>query len=216
MTITRKIDIEIFVCVGALILVGGFTMWKNKNAQRAQLAMPIVASNALSSILTVPTPVPQTTTISQPSPDGKKKLVMKTTREKKNILSYEFTTTDGSGENIQPVFSTTVEASMSASEGLGIPFNTWSPDDKYVFIQKNDGDALVFKATGEQIIPDHLYLDARDIFDSGKRTDMYHVTTGWASPTLLIINTVKEDGTKGSSYWFEVPSKAIIQLSSQF
>jgi len=105
---------------------------------------------------------------------------------------------------------------VPASEGMSIPFNTWSPDDKYVFIQKNNGDALVFSATGEDISEGQKYIGIKDIFNGTERADYYHETTGWASPTLLIVNTVRADNKKGSSYWFEIPSKAIIQLSSQF
>lgn len=217
MTVAKKIDIEVIICISALIAVSSFSVLRAKNFGAGQLSRAIIASNILNTTVPVVTnPVLQVDTASQPTPDGKKKLVMEATHNRRNSVTYVFTTTDGSGGSLAPLFTTTVQASQSASEALSIPFNAWSPDNKYVFIQKNDGDALVFKATGEEIIPGHQYFDVRDLFTVTPRKDTYHETTGWASETLLIINTISENGTKGSSYWLEIPSKAVIQLSSQF
>lgn len=214
MTTKQKVGIDILICVSAIILVSGYSVWRVKRSD--QLSKVIVAGNTVrATVPVVSNPVLQTDIASQPTPDGKKKLLMEATH-KKDTSTYVFTTTDGSGGNLQPLFSKTVQASASASEGMSIPFNSWSPDNKYLFIQKNDGDAMVFKATGEEIVPGQLYFDVRDLFSAAGRKDTYEVTTGWASPTLLIVNTTTPDNTKGSSYWFEVPSKAIIQLSSQF
>lgn len=214
MTTKQKVSIDILICVSAIILVSGYSVWRVKRSD--QLSKVIVAGNTVrTTVPVVSNPVLQTDIASQPTPDGKKKLLMEATH-KKDTSTYVFTTSDGSDGAIQPLFTEVVQASASASEGMNIPFNSWSPDNKYLFIQKNDGDALVFKATGEEIVPGQHYLDVRDLFSAAGKKDTYHETTGWASPTLLIVNTTTPDNTKGSSYWFEVPSKAIIQLSSQF
>ncbi|MEK7140972.1 MAG: hypothetical protein AAB800_00320 [Patescibacteria group bacterium] len=216
MTITRTLKTELYICSFILIVFTGFSLWRAKNANPDHLSKVIIAGETVRTDIPVVTnPILKVDTASQPTPDGKKKLLMEATHKKDNS-TYVFTTSDGSGGNIQPLFTTTVQASASASEGLSIPFNTWSPDNKYLFIQKNDGNAWVFNATGEEIIPGQRYFDVKDLFSAAGRKDTYEVTTGWASPTLLIVNTRTPDDTKGSSYWFEVPSKAIIQLSSQF
>lgn len=217
MTTTLKRNIEVFLCISAIIAVSGFSIWQVNRANSGQLSNVIVAGYTAPAA-TAPvtsTPAPKIDMASQPTPDGKKKLLMEATH-KKDTSTYVFTTSDGSGGNIQPLFTTTIQASASATAGLNIPFNTWSPDNKYVFIQKNDGNAWVFNATGEEIVPGQKYLDVKDLFNAAGKKDTYKETTGWASPTLLIINTLAPDNTKGSSYWFEVPSKAIIQLSSSF
>src|SRR5581483_10289178 len=181
--------------------------------KQAHLKAPIIAGSNSSQML-APTIIPalHVETATQPSPDGTHELVLKTTHTSNSILSYILTATDATGNNAQTIYT----ASSSASEAWSIPFNTWSPDDTYVFIQKADGDALVFDASGKEIVPGQMFLDVGSVFSAGGRTDSYHETTGWASPTLLIINTTKSDNTKSSSYWFEVPTQAIIQLSSQF
>ncbi len=119
---------------------------------------------------------------------------------------------DGSSTNEYALYT----AKVQNPDNLSIPFNTWSPDNKYLFIQKNENGALVFKASGESITSDQTFFDVGDIFKDKVKNVVPKVVTGWASLTLLIVNTVKEDHTKGPSYWFEVPSQAIIQLSSQF
>lgn len=217
MTTTLKRNMEVFICMSAIIAVSGFSVWRVNRANSGQLSNVIVAGYTAptATVPVVSTPAQKIDMASQPTPDGKKKLLMEATH-KKDISTYVFTTSDGSGDNIQPLFTTTIQASASATAGLNIPFNTWSPDNKYLFIQTSDGNAWVFNATGEEIVPGQLYFDVRDLFNAAEKKDIYEVTTGWASPTLLIINTRAPDNTKGSSYWFEVPSKAIIQLSSSF
>ena len=156
--------------------------------------------------------LPKVETISQPSPNGKNYLVMKTTNNADKSRTVEFTTTDESGENIKEIFYTIT----NEAEKFKIPFNTWSPDNKYVFILKNENQALLFKANGEQVLQDQQYLDIKIIFEEKIKDDIYKEVTGWASNTLLIVNSVKTDGSQSASYWFEVPSKAIIQLSSRY
>lgn len=214
MTIRHQIELETISFILFAAFLGSFFAWRSNqnNQQHIHLTVPIVENNTTQNIIT-PTVIPTISveTTSQISPDGTKKLSMKATNNPDGTHSYVFTTADGSGSNEQQIYST----KLNKPETMNIPFNTWSPDNQYVFIQKN-GDALVFKATGEPITTDQTYLDVQDIFNQQNRKDTYKEVTGWASQTLLIVNTVNPDNTKGSSYWFEVPSKAIIQLSSQF
>ena len=210
MKLTWKTDVEILAGVLLVAVASSFFVWHGaNNSQPIQLSNPIVAdAQTEGNDTNIPL---QVDNASQITPDGTKKLVMKTTYNKDGSLFYVFTTTDGSGENEQPLYATT-----SASANFRLPFNAWSPDNKYVFIEKTNGDALVFDASGEDIVEGQKYLDVENLFIAAGKKDMYKVTTGWASPTLLIINTTTPENKKGSSYWFEVPSKAIIQLSSEF
>jgi hypothetical protein len=147
----------------------------------------------------------------QPSPDGKVELLMQVTHNSSGTTDYVFTSMDSNEENQTQVFTT------SFSDGsYEIPFNSWSPDDKYFIIQKDTGEALVFTKTGKDITAAEQFLDVKEIFLQKKRPDIYNKVTGWASANLLIIQTVTAEGKKGRSYWFEVPSKAIIGLSGDF
>lgn len=153
---------------------------------------------------------PKEETTMQPSPDGKKKLVMKTTRINDQLNEYTLLTMDKDESNKKLFFTERL-----LGQEFRIPFNTWSPDNKYFFIEKGS-DALVYKESGENITPSGQFIDIKEVFSQTERSDQYKITTGWASPTLLIVNTVTKDGNNGNSYWFEVPSKVIIQLFGQW
>lgn len=215
MTRRHQIELESVSFILIAIFSASFFVWKSNHNFQQQFYSdtPVIAENTFPKIV-APTlnPVLKIETSSQISPDGTRKLAMKKTHNTDGTLTYLFTVTDGTGSNEHEIYTTKSEG----SENLNIPFNAWSPDDKYVFIQKNESDALVFKATGEPIIKDQEYFDVGDLFKEKIKNVTPTLVTGWASETLLIVNTQKEDATKGPSYWFEVPSKAIIQLSSAF
>lgn len=158
----------------------------------------------------IPTQPPSDYIETQPSPDGSVKIIMHA-KPTTTGTEYTFTTMEDDGNNPHQLYQ------ITQPEGtFSLPFNAWSPDNAYVFIQKNTGEAYVFTRTGSPIIPDERFFDVREIYSGSERGSRYSTVTGWASPTLLIIRTVNPDGSKGSSYWFEVPSKAIIQLSGDF
>lgn len=215
MTTRHIIELEVVPFIIIAAFLSTFLVWQsNKNIQEQfHVSLPILAENKTQTVIS-PTfnPILKIDSASQVSPDGSKKLVMKTTHNTDGTLTYLFTTTDGLGTNEQQLYTTKIKR----PENMSVPFNAWSPDNKYVFIKKNDNDALIFKATGEPIASGEAYLTVLDVFTERIKKDTISDVTGWASPTLLIINTTTLENTKGSSYWFEVPSKAIIQLASQF
>lgn len=215
MTARQKLSLEGIVFVSFAVFMGSFFV--RRNNQHFQNILQ--ASSPSSSGIKIPkvitpslNPVSKIETAAQISPDGTKKLNMKKTSKTDGTSDYVFTVTDGSGENGHEIYT----ATLPTSESFSIPFNTWSPDDKYFFIQKNGTGALVFPAAGEPVNTDQKYLDTTEIFTDKIKTVTPKLVTGWASYALLIVNTVKEDGGTGPSYWFEVPSKTIIELSSQF
>ncbi|HSW88123.1 MAG TPA: hypothetical protein VLG12_03080 [Candidatus Saccharimonadales bacterium] len=186
----------------------------NQNNQpNLHVLTPIVENNnAQADTLPTVTPVPQEDVTSQISPNGAKKVVLKTTHNSDGTVTFNLSTTDGSGQNEQQVYSVILQA----SETMSIPFNTWSPDNKYFFVVKDSKDVMVFKASGETFADGAAYLDATDAFNQKNIDNTLTEATGWASETLIILNTTTADNQKGPSYWFEVPSKAIIRLSTEF
>ena len=175
-----------------------------------KLSLPVMQS--FQSPTPAMTPNPQIT--SQLSPDGKKLLTMTVTTNEDLSKSYVFATSDADGNNQKIIYST-----MNTQYPISIPFNTWSPDDRYVFITETTSqgsEAIVLKADGEQITDTESSINLTKDFTAKITNSLYDETTGWASETLLLVNTKTPDGKKGLSYWFEVPSKAIISLSTQF
>lgn len=215
MTIKHQIELETisFIFIAAFLSV--FLVWRSNQSfqQQFHLAVPFVAENKTETVVTpISDKVLKIDIATQTSPDGTKKLIMKTTHNFDGTLTYVFSVTDKSAESKQVLYTERVKG----SESMSIPFNTFSPDNKYLFIQKNGSNALVFKATGESVAADQEYFDVSGLFGEKIKQHIFSQATGWASPTLLVINTVTQNGTKGSSYWFEVPSKAILQLASEF
>lgn len=210
-TLRHQLELETFFL---LIIAAGvslfFVMYKNNYQPQFSLASNLPSRQAPAEVI-----APKVTLSSQISPDGTKKIILKTTENNNNTSTYDFSTADGDGANKKPVFTKTLDSSKS----MTIPFNAWSPDNKYFFIQENSGDnksIFVFKATGESFSDTEKYLDATKLFNQKNTGNNFAQATGWASESLIIINTTKEDGAKGFSYWFEVSSKAIIQLSTEF
>lgn len=210
-TLRHQLELETFflltIAAGVSLF---FVMYKNNYQPQFSLASSMPSRQAPAEVI-----APKVTLSSQISPDGTKKLIMKATENQDNTTTYEFSTFAEKDADETLVFTKTLDS----SKNMTIPFNAWSPDNKYFFIQENSGDnksIFVFKATGESFSDTEKYFDAAEIFKQKNTGNNFDEATGWASETLIIINTKKEDGAKGFSYWFEVPSKAIIQLSTDF
>ncbi|MFH1827066.1 MAG: hypothetical protein ABH812_01370 [bacterium] len=204
----KTIILSVMGIVTSLSLVIGMKYYQSQ--ARVVLATPIILDN--------PTPtkiLELETSLSQISSDGTKKLIMKTTSNEGGVNKYALSVSDGSGANEQIVF----EKTLDIKKNITIPFNTWSPDNKYFFIQEHEGEkniVLAFKASGEPFNTEEKYLNVTDLFEKYDNKNNLNEATGWASQNLIIFNTTTQDNIKGPSYWFEVPSKAIIPLSIQF
>jgi hypothetical protein len=209
-TLRRQIELESFFLISIVAAASLFLVVSRNNPPQFNIVLNTPIASTQAEVVS-----PKITIFSQISPDGTKKVIMKTTENSDNTITYDFSTADENSVNEQPVFSKV----LVSSESIAIPFNTWSPDNKYFFMQENSAgnkNVLVFKGSGDQFADTQKYLDATDSFNQKNTGNNFGEATGWASESLIIINTTKADGKKGPSYWFEVPSKAIIQLSTEF
>lgn len=161
------------------------------------------ASNIPSSLTK---PIPQVSYFEESteivSPDGRSTILM----DKKSSgesTDYSFTINDADGKGFL-LFS----KSLALSSKISVPLNTFSPDNKNIFLKEDDsfyvwsvsdGSSLNISQLFSEKLPDLKLLDI----------------TGWAAPGLLIVNTQNPDGEK-RSYWFEVPSQSFIQLATNF
>lgn len=167
----------------------------------------------------IETPLPAEITlpesiISENSSDASKKVILKTMQNKDETKSVTLSTGDSVSGEQQVVFDVTLEKGKS----IIIPYNTWSPDNKYFFIQVSTPvgtEIMVFNAKGEPFAGGENYLDLTGLFRKQQTGNNFSEATGWASETLIIVNAATKDNIK-VSYWFEVPSKVIIQLSTVF
>jgi len=148
------------------------------------------------------------------SPDGKWALKMKGEKGKENVV-YVFSILSSSDGSQKEIFRKTVPTTSIMS----IPVNTFSPDDKYIFLKEmgvGGTGYLVFSVSGAPLVKDTLTVEISGLF-ADKYPD-YKITdvTGWGGVNLIVINTDKSDGSLGSSFWFDVASRSFIKLSTRF
>jgi hypothetical protein len=169
-----------------------------------------------SSDLSTPPPVPvaraaEPMTID--SPDGKKSLTI--TQNKGGVsVTYVFLITDNSDGSQKEIFTKTEAVGTS----LSIPSNTFSSDNKYVFLKETNGVQTSYFIIPTTPPTDSLNnpIDVSSPFVAKYQNYVITDATGWGGPTLLIINTDKVGGGIGPSFWFDVASNSFIQLSTRF
>ena len=108
---------------------------------------------------------------------------------------------------------------LNKSQDLLIPYNTWSPDNKYLFLKETTpttNNYYVLTASGAPLKEEVKYVNIQELF-SQKQPD-YSITdvTGWADPNLIVGNTKSNKEGRLVSFWFEVSSQVFIQLSTYF
>lgn len=171
-----------------------------------------VASNSKtthisSAPITTPTPEP-IKDVQINSADGSMKIVMKKTSVGGDRISYSFFISEISGNSEKLIFT----KALSLGSAMSIPQNTWSPDNKYLFLKENDGafsSFFVFKADGQNFSDGSAYINITDLYIKRGITYSLKDVTGWDSDTLLHVLT------SGPSFWFEVPSSSFIQLATK-
>lgn len=139
--------------------------------------------------------------------DGGKTLTMKVASGDSGALEYSFSIDEG------PTFFSEV---LEPSSTLSLTYNSWEPTDKFVYVAVDKNgvkDAYVFNANGENFADGQKFMSAQDYFSRRNITYKFDEATGWGGNGLLQIKTVKEDGTKGPNFWFEIPSGAVLQLA---
>lgn len=178
---------------------------------------PIVYNNpASTSNVAIPTPTPTINNLQVKSSDGKLILTMQS-KNLNSMITYSFFVSSNSAIPEKPIFTKTVKATTI----MTIPGNSWSTDDKYFYLQEDNQGLLsiyLFKATGEPFADGESYYDVTARFAKLGSLYTFLEATGWASETLLVINTVNtsDPKTRGVSYWFEVPSTNFIPLGTKF
>lgn len=205
----RKIFI-IFILVVIAILIG-FNIYLNKNRQTEQQSvqtLPEETSQTNAQSGTIITKVVASESINKDSPDGKLTLSMKMEKGNGGTV-YSFSV---SGKEI---FVKTVNPSTTIS----IPYNTWDPNGKYIFLKENSnvGTSFFVLSTGTPSLEQNDQTANITKLFAEKYPDLkIGDVTGWGGVNLVVINSIKGDGSKGPSFWFEMPSHSFIQLSMRF
>lgn len=181
--------------------------------------LKVIPTRTTSEANSIEAPIPTEITIPEStvsgiSSDGSRKVILRTIQNKDETKTVKLSTEDSVSGQQQVIFDVIVERDKS----IIIPYNTWSPDNKYFFIQENTPkgtEIMVYNANGEPFASGEVYLDLTGLFRKLDTGNNFSEATGWASETLIIVNATTKNNSI-ISYWFEVPSKAIIPLSTVF
>lgn len=148
------------------------------------------------------------------SPDGKYTLVMENKSAGEGRVLQTFIITPESEEFLQ-IFSKDVPK----NDLIVVPFNTFSPDNRYVFLRSSElgnDEFLVIRTDGKNIKGDAQTVEIIDLFNQ-KYPD-FEVTdvTGWGGMNLIVVNTDLKEGGVGPSFWFDLSNHSFIRLGSRF
>lgn len=211
--VTNKQNPTIFLIL--LLLVSIFTfvfVLYRKNYPQGQ---QIKISEKINKSSVNPTSSPKEKITSQTSPEGAFILLLETTETLAGEINYTLSIKEENSTIKKTIFSGTIDKQTK----IEIPFNTWSPDNKYFFIKQQTGTSqknLVFKASGEKFT-ESSFLNINDYYIENEIPYTFNETTGWAAPNLLVITTKKiNTNEEGPSYWFNVANQTLIQLSTRF
>ena len=108
---------------------------------------------------------------------------------------------------------------MDDTENLSIPYNAWSPDNKYVFLKESTptiNNYYVFASSGNPLYPDKQYINIQELFSEQVPDFAITDVTGWADSVLVVVNTVSKKQGQKVSFWFDVSSQSFIRLSTYF
>jgi hypothetical protein len=190
--------IIVIFCLIVSVIIVGFVLHP-----RSQMASPYMSPTP--TLPAIPVALADTET-SIEAPDGKFTLNMKQ-KNSSDSITYVFSTKDETTGAQKEIFTKTEPSGTT----LSIPANTFSPDDKYIFLkEENSGQTDYFVVTPSGT------LDISGPFTTKYPNLTITDVTGWGGINLIIVNTDKEDGSLGPSFWFEVPGGGFIQLSTRF
>ena len=167
---------------------------------------PAVNNQLKTNIFRPASPSPALPVVSEVhSGDGTMTLIRKIESPADQSPTYSFTVANLAGVDKKEhlIFS----QSVMPGADISIPANTWSPDNKYLFLQTKDVaghlNYLAFKASGEPFAQDVPYLDVGAFF--AQKLPKYSLleATGWASPIFINVKT-----NEGPAYWFDVQARA--------
>lgn len=234
MMLRKYLELEVlfFILVGAAV---GYVLLLHQQSttsptliQGIQETAPIAVSNPSPTLTPMPTPtnaptptnVPSpkpsivfnqaVTSISQDSSDGTKTVTVTSSANTNGNQTYSVSVNNG-----PIIFSKT----LTPGNSISIPYNTWSPDNTYFFLQENSGSqtqVMVFNGSGQPFSNGGAYLDLTGVFAQDVSSPAFSKATGWASDNLIIIETKNSDGSEGTSYWFGVPDESVTPLATLF
>ncbi len=147
------------------------------------------------------------------SPDGKFSLKL---NNKGSDLIHQTVILKNEKDGVENVL---LEKASSNDSLFSLPFNSFSPDDKYIFLKEGEGESakyLVLRTDSKKLKGDIQTAEIVSLFEA-KYSD-FKVTdvTGWGGEYVIVVNTDYKNGKVGPSFWFEPASLGFIRLNTRF
>lgn len=210
-----KLQLKILIL--ASLVLASFGVWnvygfyKERNARVSTPSFPQI--QAKSQIAATETKNKTKITII-PAPNGE---VNMNIREETNgaLVTEAFTIINQKTGKETQIYKET----LAQGNSITVPYNTFSPDNKYVFLQKTEANAtsyFVLRTDGTPMEKDGQILDFLNLFNEKYPDFKVTDVTGWGGMGLIVMNTNKQNGEKGPSFWYDVSGKTFIQLSTRF
>lgn len=200
-------DLVIILVLIAVLAVAGFVFYNAGylTGSKTNTTSPTPSVEPVAQVLDKETEV-----VSQ---DGKQTLTMKETT-KDGLTSYAFFLSNDKEKQKQVLYSTDFLNGVSYE----LPFNSFSPEGKFLFIKSKDGEGDRYLVFSTKISPEKLQdpVEVGSVF-SAKYSDVVITdVTGWGGLGLLVINADSHDGKTGPSFWYEAATGRFIRLSTRF
>ena len=155
------------------------------------------------------------TTVDVISPNEKITLTMKGLKKADGTLKQTFfISLDAAKESVEIY---THESNPSYQ--ILIPYNTFSPDNKYIFLKIEDPERaqyIVVRTDGKNIRGEEKSVEITSLFYEKYEEFVITEVTGWGGYSLIVVNTNYKDGKIGPSFWFDLSNFSFIQLSNRF
>lgn len=202
----RRSNILISFMVLATIFIGGLVLWSgfkiSHNTENINdKAAEVTPNPDLTDTMEYPAPDGKMSLTVVNKPDGetiKQTFTVKNTKEAKEINLYQETVTK---DNI-----------------ITVPFNTFSPDDKYIFLKrgKEKPEYFVLRTDTQDLVNKQKTVNIVETFDKKYQDLVVSDVTGWGGINLIVVNSDTMDGKTGPSFWFDMSNLSFIRLTNRF
>lgn len=198
---------DLFATLTVLMVLLGTVVVVRQHTQTF-VSQAVGSSASDSAVPAVPDPGLQ----SVHSPDGTMKLVLTSQVQPDGETKYVAWVADVAGANRHTIYETTLPVGFM----VVLPQNSWSPDNKFLFLKISSPMELavkVFEANGAAFADGQTSIDVSALFKSDFPDLTLRDVTGWDDPALLHVMSYTTSTTFGSSYWFDVWGRSFIELA---
>jgi hypothetical protein len=160
------------------------------------------------------TPVPVIKKAEFLTPDGAKALHFEEKTEAKTAL-YTILVADKTTEEKSLV----LEKTLPVSSKLLVPYNTWSPDNTYFYLEErgvNGTEYHLYSTILSEALEKQESINISSLFRERLPEYSMEEITGWAAPDLLVVNAKLITDGSPQSFWFATYDHSFIPLANYF